>query len=233
MKQQAEAPGITAQVRAGLSQQADALRGRLQALGIDPSQYGADVGYNNASRANAGIRTLAGQQLDLQREGQSFDQRFTQEQFAYQKARDAISDQQWRMQFDEAVRQNGLSYGLQMLQERNQQAYREAQLALAQDDADRAWLTLEQQSTGGATPEYNGMSPTQVLDAARQRFAVQTADGRTVIPQDATTKDKVYQYVASMGLPIGQDDQVMLSLGLSTQDIQSFDKKYGVNASGK
>ncbi|MFR9710731.1 hypothetical protein ACL02P_15285 [Paenibacillus sp. MB22_1] len=233
LKQQAEAPGITAQARAGLSQQADVLRGRLQALGIDPSLYGSDVSYSNASRANAGIRTLAGQQLDLQRQGQAFDQKFAQEQFAYQKARDAISDQQWRMQFDEAVRQNGLSYGLQMLQERNQQAYREAQLALAQDDNDRQWYALEQQLASSGAPEYNGMTATQVLDAARQRFAVQTNDGRTVIPQDPTTKEKIYQYVGSIGLPLGQDDQVMLSLGLTAQDIKEFDKKYGVTASGK
>lgn len=240
LKQQAETPGITAQERAGLSQEADALRAQLQALGVDPSLYGANVSYNNASRVNPGIRTLAGQQLDLQRQGQGFDQQFAREQFAYRQARDAIADKQWQAVFDRDVQQFGLNYALQMLSEQNQQAYRQAQVALgwannslAWDDNDRQWVALDREYLRGAAPEYNGMTPSQVLDAARRRFEVENKDGRKVIPQDPVTKEKIYQYVGSMGLPLGQDDQVMLSLGLTKADIEAFDKQIGVNTSGK
>lgn len=65
LKQQAETKGITAQERAGLSSQADGIRAQLQALGIDPAQFAATVNYNSASKVNPGVRTLAGQQMDL------------------------------------------------------------------------------------------------------------------------------------------------------------------------
>lgn len=65
LKQQAEAKGITAAERQQLSRQADGIRAQLAALGIDPSLYGADVNYAKASQNTPGIRTLAGQQMDL------------------------------------------------------------------------------------------------------------------------------------------------------------------------
>ncbi len=219
LKQRAEAPGITAAERTELSKQADSIRAILPQYGINPSQFAATVNYNDASKVSVG-RTLQGQELDMGKE-----------QFAYQKVRDAISDKRWQMEFDEAVRQNGLNYGLNVLKERNQTAYQEAQLALAEDDNDRQWVALERSQRGAN--EYNGMTPTQVLDAARQRFSVRDDDDNLTLPSDPATKENIYSYVASMGLPLGQDDQVMLSLGLSSKEIQSFDKKYGVELSGK
>lgn len=68
LKQQAESKGVTAQQRAELSSQADGLRAQLQALGVDPSQLAASVNYNAASKANPGVRTLGGQQMDFQRQ---------------------------------------------------------------------------------------------------------------------------------------------------------------------
>lgn len=249
LKQQAEAPGVNAQQRAAYSQQADALRSQLQAMGIDPSQYGANVSYSNASQNNAGIRTLAGQQLDLQQQGQNFDQNlatrqqdfaegqqqwqnnFQNEQFAYQKARDAISDQQWRAQFDQNAQQFGLNYALQQLQQDDQRSYQQAQIALSQDSNDLDWYQADQQMLTNSGSQYNGMTQSQVLDSARQRFTVENPNtGAKAIPQDNLTKQKIYEYVASVGLPQGQDDQVMLSLGLSAQDIKKFDAQYGVKS---
>lgn len=66
LKQQAEVKGVTADQRASLTKQADGIRAQLSALGIDPSKYGANVSYNNARQTNPGIRTLQGQQMDLQ-----------------------------------------------------------------------------------------------------------------------------------------------------------------------
>ncbi|WP_059049988.1 hypothetical protein [Paenibacillus senegalimassiliensis] len=233
LKQQAEAPGITAADRSRLSNQADGVRAMLSQMGVDASAYGANVDFATASQTAPSIRTLAGQQLDLQRQGQSFNQGFSQEQFAYQQARDAISDQQWRAAFDQSAQQFGINYALNMLQENNQQAYREAQVALGWDDNDRQWVSLEQDRLRSTSPEYSGMTPTQILDAARQRFSKNTDDGRTVIPQDPVTKKKVYEFVGSMGLPLGQDDQVMMSLGLSRDDIDGFDKEIGMSSPGK
>lgn len=229
LKQQAETKGITAAERTKLSNQADGIRAMLSQMGIDASQYGANVNYNTASQVTPMIRTLAGQQLDQSKQAQAFDQQFAQEQFAYKKARDAISDKQWQAQFDESVRQYGLNYGLNMLQENNQQAYRQAQLALSQDENDLRWINAYN-SSGSS---YSGMTPTQVLDAARQRFSVKDDDDRSFIPSDNDTKEQIYQFVSDMSLPLGQDDQVMISLGLSSKDIGDFDKKYGVSSSGK
>ncbi|WP_028547240.1 hypothetical protein [Paenibacillus taiwanensis] len=68
LKQQAETKGITAQERELLSNQANGYRAKLLALGVDPSQYAAVVNYNTASQNNPGLRTLQGQQLDVQRQ---------------------------------------------------------------------------------------------------------------------------------------------------------------------
>lgn len=281
LKQQAEAPGITAAERARLSAQADGYRAQLVGMGIDPSAYASSISSANIS-ANPGIRTLAGQQMDLAnrqanlqaagvymdatgrvitpqtdwtgfarqaanpstpltlagqnqqfvQDQQLWNNDFALEQYAYQQARDAIADQQWKAQFDESVRQNGLSYGLDMLREQNQLAYQQASLALSEDDNLRQWATLDYEMANtntGTGQEYNGMSANQVLSALQGQFA----DPETKkIPTDSKTKESIYQQVASFGLPIGTDDQVMLALGLTSKDIQSFDKKYGAG-SGK
>lgn len=287
LKQQAETKGITAAQRNELSKQADQLRAKLQSLGIDPSFYGADRSYNQASQNNPAIRTLAGQQLDMQRQGlnwsaaqdiwnatgrlvspqsdwsglirqsqngktpltlpaqqqqwennfrakqQQWENNFQAEQFAYQKVRDAISDQQWRMKFDEDVRQFGLSYALSQLQENNQQAYREAQLALSQDDNARAWLAYEDSLNQTPQSKYNGMSANQVYDAVRSMFTKKDPDTeQSYIPNDSDTKKRIYEQVMASGLPDGQDVQVMTMMGLTPRDIENFDKQYGVS-SGK
>lgn len=223
LKQQAEAPGITAAERTKLSNQADGIRAMLSQMGVDASQYGSNVNYNTASQVTPTIRTLAGQQLDLSRQGQAFDQQFSQEQFAYQKARDAISDQQWRAQFDESVRQYGLNYGLNMLQENNQQAYRQAQLALAQDDNSRAWAQLDYQmsqpaSTGG------GLSANQVLSSIQSLYA----DPETgKLPTDSAQREQAFLSVVDMGLSDAETNQILGALGITKQEINSFTKKYG------
>jgi hypothetical protein len=276
LKRQAEQKGLSTAERANLSARADGLRAQLSSMGIDPSFYAANVNSRQASQNNPALRTLQGQQLDMQRQAanwgaaqsvwdatgrlvnpqtdwtgllrqvqngnapltmaaqqQGFNNQFNLEQFAYQKARDAISDQQWKAKFDQDVNQFGLNYALQSLSEQNQQAYREAQIGLSQDDNARQWAQLDATlaaNTGGS-PEYNGMSANQVYDAVRNRFVKVDKDDKQYIPSDAGTKKKIYESVGGMGLPQGQDEQVMMMLGLTAQDISKFDKEYGV-ASG-
>ncbi|KAA8747098.1 hypothetical protein [Paenibacillus sp. UASWS1643] len=238
LKQQAETKGITKDQRNILSKQADQIRSRMQASGIDPTQYGANVNFNTASQNTPG-RTLQGQQLDMQKQDQQFNQGmqtrqqdftekqtgidndFRSEQFAYAKARDAVADSQWSQQFNQNATQFGLNYALQQLQQQDDQAYRNAMLSINQDENSRAWLGL------GNTPaaEYNGMNANQVLSALQSQYIDPTTE-KYAPPKDAATREQIYQQVAGYGLPQGQDDQVMLSMGLTTKEIQEFDKKY-------
>lgn len=283
LKQQAEAPGITAAERAKLSAQADGYRAQLLQMNIDPSAYASGINYNTARTNNAGIRTLGGQAIDLQNknsnlnaaatymdatgkvvtpqndwsglarqaanpnapltqsgQNQAFNQgqqqwqnNFQTEQFAYQQARDAIGDSQWAAQFQQNADQFGLNYALQQLQQQDDSAYRNAMLGISQDENSRAWLGL-----GNTKPtEYSGMTAGQVLSALQSQYSV---DGKFAAPKDSATKEQIYQQIAGYGLPSGQDDQVMLSMGLTQKDIQDFDKKYipavtgtGAAAAGK
>ncbi|WP_211749930.1 hypothetical protein [Paenibacillus sp. Marseille-Q4541] len=199
------------------------LTGRLMTPQSDWSGYARQAANGNAPL------TMAGQQQQFDQGQQAWNNNFALEQYAYQKARDAITDTQWKAQFDENVRQYGLDYGLAKLREDNQVAYQNATLALSEDDNLRQWTTLDfdmSQANGGTAPEYNGMNANQVLSAMQSQFADPESKK---IPTDSATKEKIYQQVASYGLPVGSDDQVMLSLGLTTKDIQTFDKKYGTN----
>lgn len=276
LKEMAETKGISAADRAQLSARADGMRAQLLSMGVDTSQLGANVKSTSARQANIGVRTLAGQQADMQRQAanwnaaqsvwdasgrlvnpqsdwsgllrqaqnekapltmaaqqQNFQNQQVLEQFAYQKARDSIGDVQWKAQFDENTRQFGLSYALDQLRESNQTAYQNAQIAMGQDDNARLWAQLDAElsrSTGG-TAEYNGMSANQVYDAVRSRFMkTDNKSGKEYIPTDAGTKQKIYESVGGMGLPQGQDEQVMMMLGLTAADIKKYDKQYGYDA---
>ncbi|MNP50000.1 hypothetical protein D3C76_1442270 [compost metagenome] len=94
-------------------------------------------------------------------------------------------------------------------------------LGISQDENSRAWLGL-----GSTQPaEYNGMNANQVLSALQSQYIDPTTE-KYAAPKDAATREQIYQQVAGYGLPQGQDDQVMLSMGLTTKEIQEFDKKY-------
>ncbi|WP_091015996.1 hypothetical protein [Paenibacillus amylolyticus] len=285
LKEQAEAPGITAAERAKLSAQADGYRAQLLQMNIDPSAYASSVNANTARTNNAGIRTLGGQTMDLNNkqanlgaaatymdatgkvvtpqsdwsgyarqaanpntpltqsgQNQAFNQQqvgidnqFRSDQFAYQQARDAVADSQWSAQFEQNATQFGLNYALQQLSQQDDSAYRNAMLAISNDENSRAWLGL-----GSTQPtEYNGMNANQVLSALQSQYIDPTTE-KYATPKDAATREQIYQQVAGYGLPQGQDDQVMLSMGLTTKEIQEFDKKYiqpstgtGAAAAGK
>ncbi|MNM10421.1 hypothetical protein D3C81_205460 [compost metagenome] len=225
LKQQAEASGITAQERTGLSQQADVLRAKLQSLGIDPSFYSANRSYDQASGSNPGIRTLSGQQMDL-----------NNEQFAYQKARDAITDKQWQAQFDQSVSQFGLNYALSQLQENNQQAYRQASLALSQDDNDRAWATLDwEMMNPSSSGSSGGLTANQVLQSMKSLYTEpvyttdqvgnQTKTG-SQITTDATKREQMFLNVVDSGLSDTETNQILNSLGMTKDEINGYKEKY-------
>lgn len=195
----------------------------LAQMGVDASQYGANVNYATASQVAPTIRTLAGQQLDMQRQGQAFDQQFAQEQFAYQKARDAISDQRWKAEFDENVRQFGLNYALNRLQESNQQAYRQAQLALAQDDNSRAWAQLDYQMSQPVSSS-GGLTANQVLQSIQSLYR-DPDTGK--ITTDSGQREQMFLNVVDSGLSDQETNQILSALGFSKSEINSLTKKYG------
>ncbi|WP_340018272.1 hypothetical protein [Paenibacillus sp. FSL H3-0457] len=284
LKQQAETKGISAEDRSALSKQADFIRNQLTSMGIDASQYGANVSRSEMAKVNPGIRTLAGQQIDLGNkqanlqaagmymdasgklitpqsdwgglvrqatnpngqptlagQNQAFNQQqvgidnqFRAEQFAYAKARDAVADSQWGAQFQQNADQFGMNYAMDELKRQDENAYRNAMTAISQDENSRAWLGLQ----NAPAAEYNGMTPGQVLGALQSQFV--DGDGKFTPPTDSKTKEQIYMQVTGYGLPVGQDDQVLLSMGLTQKDIQDFDKKYittptptGANTAGK
>ncbi|WP_342416275.1 hypothetical protein NST83_01210 [Paenibacillus sp. FSL R10-2782] len=244
-KQRAEAPGVTAQQRAQLSAQADGARAQLLSLGVNPSAYGANVNSSAARAVNQGIRTLPGQAQDLAAQGQQFNQglqtaqynegvRQYDQNFAYQTARDAITDQQWRQVFDRDVSQFGMTYALQRLQEQNNQAFRQASLALQQDDNARQWADLDykQANPSGAA---GGLTTNQVLSSMQDQYSVPTftknADGKSVkegtrITSDPAKRQQMFQNVIDAGLSDAQTDQIFAALGLTKKEITDFNKLY-------
>lgn len=186
-----------------------------------------------AANPNAPL-TLAGQNQAFNQGQQQWQNNFALEQFAYQKARDAVADSQWSQQFNQNATQFGLNYALQQLQQQDDSAYRNAMLSINQDENSRAWLGLQ----NAPAAEYNGMNANQVLSALQSQYV--DSNGKFVAPKDFTTKDQIYQQIVGYRLPSGQEDQVMLSMGLTAKDIQELDKKYiqpstgtGAAAAGK
>ncbi|MEK5439402.1 MULTISPECIES: hypothetical protein [Paenibacillus] len=255
LKQQAETKGITAAERNKLSNQADGIRAMLSQMGVDASQYAAGVNYNTASQVTPNIRTLAGQESDRAANAQTFNQNLAtrqqdtsekqyNESFAYQKARDAISDKQWKTKFDEDVRQYGLNYGLQSLAQENDQSYRQAQLALSQDDNYRAWTQLDYETSQPQTTKYSGLTANQVLNNIKSLYqepimtetvdpltkkVTQTASGKTKLTTDPAKLTQMFESVISAGLSETETKQILLSLGMSMKDIEARAKSYSGN----
>jgi hypothetical protein len=253
LKQQAEAKGITAADRSKLSNQADGIRAMLSTMGVDISKLGANTNSVTAGQITPTIRTLAGQNQDLAAQNQTFNQA-TQtrqldtadkqygEQFAYTKARDAISDKQWQAKFDEDVRQNGLSYGLQQLSQQNDQAYRQAQLALSQDDNARAWATLDYDQSQPGSTKTSSLTPNQVLESVKSLYSepiyttgteydangelVQKDTGKTKITTDSGKRKQMFETVVDYGLSDSETNQILLSLGMTKKEIDSLIKQY-------
>lgn len=121
---------------------ADQMQGYDQQAWQNRFNYGQAIGqFNN------GQQTVQGQQLDLARQGQQFDQKmatdqsqFQREQFEYQQARDGIADERYKQEFDEDVRRFGLNFAMD-------KAMRQGQLAISQQNANTSagQLALSQQ----------------------------------------------------------------------------------------
>ncbi|OMD92982.1 hypothetical protein BSK49_00945 [Paenibacillus odorifer] len=185
--------------------------------------YGQAIGqFSN------GQKTLQAQQMD------TANNQYT-EQFAYQKARDAITDQRWKTEFDENVRQYGLGYGLQQLSQSSDDAYRQTQLALSQDDNSRAWAQLDYDQSQPAASKYSGMTASQVLDNMKALYSEPVLDkygdatGKTQMSTDTTKRKEMFESVVDAGLSDTETKQILLSLGYTSKDIDTRIKQYSGN----
>lgn len=230
LKRQAETKGITAQQRAVLSQQSDALRAQLPAS-VDSSLFGSNVSAAQAVENLNKIGTPTqnayqfNENMAYNRERDAVSDAQWNLSFEYQSVRDAIGDSQWQAQFDQNVLQFGMNYALQKLSEENQSAYQNAMLAINKDENSRAWLNYENDLNQPTDSTYNGVTANQVYSALQSQF-VNKETGK--IPNDSRTKEQIYLQVMSTALPDGQDTQVMSMLGLTQSDINKYDKQYEV-----
>jgi hypothetical protein len=213
-------------------QQQDQLSGLLNLYGITNQQNQQYID-NQANQKNANLnaalsvsnltgrtvtpqsdwsglfRQAANPSTPLNLAGQQFQSNQQQQQFAQEQA---LRD------FNENVRQFGLNYALNKLQT-------DANIRNQNEDNARQWAQLDwQMSQPSSGSSYSGISADKIYEAARARFQ----DDSGKIPNDPTTKEKIYLQVGQSGLPAGQDDQVMSMLGLTASDIEAFDRKYGV-----
>lgn len=187
--------------------------------------------YRQAANANA--------PLTANQQNTQFNQQYQLEQLAYSKARDAIADKQWQAKFDYDKQQGGLDYALRQLAQANDQSYRQAQLALSQDDNARQWATLDYEQSKPAASKYTGMTASQLLDNIKPLYQepVYTVDklgkqvdtGKTQLTKDPTKLTELFETVVDTGLSDTETKQVLLSLGFTMKDIESRIKQYSGN----
>lgn len=212
-------------------QQQFANMGNLAQMYFGEDQRGIDNQFATSDRTGYlnNVRTLAGQQLDMQQQGQQFEQQFAKDQFAYQQARDAITDQRWAQQFDEDVRRFGLEHALRELQENNQQAYRQAQIALSQADNARQSNNsgfnqlMDIWRASGAAPEgIPGVT-------AGTPYGGQTTTGMTAEKYATDYLDKMVRYDDDNQITNIQDVKAaILSSGLPDSEIAKLYVRYGI-----
>lgn len=211
LKQQAETKGITKDERAQLSSQADGIRAQLQALGVDPSQFAASVSYNQASKVNPGVRTLQGQQADLQNKQSNWNAYMdmvnqtgnlgTGPKHNWQQLQNnanagglTLSGQQMQnnmqqQQFNNTMEQmkfdeNVRQHGMEyaLRQLEADRNYQLNQDRLGLNEAQFGW-EMANTNTGQSDPKYS-VNANTLQNMLFQQYGVKDADGQTTIPPD-------------------------------------------------
>lgn len=204
LKQRAETRGISREDRAALSQQADGIRSQLSMMGIDPSQYGADVKYQTAAAVNPG-RTMQGQQLDLQRQGQQFDQNMMTRQQNFNEGQ-----QGWENQFRD--RQQNFNEG----QTQWDNSFRTRQQEF--NEGQQAWQNSFDRDKFEQDKEQFGLA--NAIDKQAQKLREDQFDYEKEMNAEAK-KDMETQYK-------GQLADMILSMNLPDDQTEEQFKKYGI-----
>lgn len=142
-------------------------------------------------------------QQTMQAQQQQFQQQFAQQQFAYQKARDLIGDERWKMQFDQSVSQFGLEFALREQVQNNQLTMDQARLALSQQqfDADQYWK--EQEFALGQMPQPADLK--KYADQLNKTFLAKDEDSGQY---SVTNPEGLYK--AILGLNLSDDETLRL-----------------------
>lgn len=221
LKQQAETKGITADARAGLSSQADVYRNQLQALGLDPSLFGANVTANQAG-ANRGVagRTTAGQELDQRISSDLRDYERgvleSNRDFEYTQGRDKVKDAQWQTEFNRIAEQDGIQNAISWA---NQTLNREE----FEDRSARDWANLDFDMANEGAEAKGTFTPTQVYSDIKQKYP-DFFDGEEVAaPSDY---EAMYRDVINYGLDEAAENDILRAIGMSDAQVAEFDKKY-------
>lgn len=248
LKKQAEATGTTAAQRTELSKQADGLRAQLQSLGIDPTKYGANVNSAAAgSTQQQGLRTLAGQAQDLNKQESQFNQGITTAQLTgtmpdgskttTEQQRQltnlwTIADQTGTIPTELAKMYN-LPEGTQTLAAKQFAQ----QLAISQQNAD---INAGQLNLSRDNAAWN--QQTAIIDAQTK---AQQAAAQTMTPQDyaksyinpiakrndkgvVQNKNDVISAIGASGYDDAKIDTLLRQYGITDADVKAYQKAYGL-----
>lgn len=248
LKQQAEATGTTAAQRTELSKQADGLRAQLQSLGIDPSKYGANVNSATAGATQTqGLRTLAGQAQDLNKQESQFNQGITTAQLTgtmpdgtkttTEQQRQltnlwTVADQTGTIPSELAKLYN-LPEGTQTLAAKQFAQ----QLAISQQNADTSAGGLALSRDNAAWDQQ-----TAIIDAQTK---AQQAAAQTMTPQDyakeyvnpiakrndkglVQNKNDVIAAIGASGYDDTKIDALLKQYGITDADVKAYQKAYGL-----
>ena len=249
LKQQAEQKNITAGQRVELSKQADGLRSQLQSMGIDPTKYGANVNSATAgSTQQQGLRTLAGQSQDLNKQESQFNQGITNAQLTgvMPNGTKTTSEQQrqltnlWTVADQtgtipkELATMYNLPEGTQTLAAKQFAQ----QLAISQQNADLNKAQLDLSRDNAAWNQQ-----TAIIDA--QTKAQQEA-AKAMTPQDyaksyvnpiakrdsktgaVTNKNDVIAAIGASGYDDAKIDTLLRQYGITDADVKAYQKAYGL-----
>ncbi|WP_340389593.1 hypothetical protein [Paenibacillus sp. FSL E2-0151] len=215
LKQQAETKGITKDARAGLSSQADGIRDQLSMLGVDTSQLGANTSYANASKSGIG-RTIQGQQLDSQKQGQQFDQGMQTRQQNFNEGQTGVENQ-FR---DRQQTFNENQTGVENQFRDRQQTFNEGQTQWENsfNSTQQAWENSFNQAKFDEDKRQYGLN--HAIDEAAQKLREDqfTYDKNT---DKQTKKDLESAYKGELA-------DMILSQNLSDDETKKMLKKYGI-----
>ena len=248
LKNQAEAKGVTAEQRDGLTSQADMFRQQLQSLGIDPSLYGADVNAATATRnGSQGIRTLQGQQVDLQNRQGNLNAANIVSNIT---GRAVTPQQDWGGLYRQAgdpstpltqdAINNQLNNALDMRRQdfnegqqnwENNFALSEYQNRLSQQSLQNAWATAEQ--LGYVTPELSQLTgiPAGTTTLAAERMMAKQQQAPMTAEEYATSYlDRAVQRDPDTNQLLNSDsiEQAILASNLPEYEAYKLYKRYGI-----
>lgn len=160
--------------------------------------------WNNRFDYGNAIGQFGNGQQTLASKGQQFSQDLQTKNYNHQNNQDAFQNDLATKNYNHGLNQDSFNNGINQSQD------------------DLAWINSDNKAAGGGTADqYKGFTPSQVLSAVKGQLFDQWGDpiggGTSVDPQ------KIYETVNSYHLPIGQDEQVMLAMGLTQKQIDAFD----------